>query len=126
MPHAHDVLAMLQGSFRLHLLTKGDSAVQQRRVAVSGLSGYFEKVWIVAEKNLDTFTAVSDFAAVPPRACWSVGNSLPSDINPALECGLNAVFVPHPHTWTLERQDIRPGGGKLIVIERFADLRKHF
>ena len=56
----------------------------------------------------------------PPRA-WMIGNSPKSDINPALECGLNAVFVPHERTWSLERQEIRPGSGRLIVVERFAD-----
>jgi putative hydrolase of the HAD superfamily len=55
-----------------------------------------------------------------------IGNSPKSDINPALECGLNAVFVPHPRTWTLEREEIRPASGKVIVINRFVDLRKHF
>jgi putative hydrolase of the HAD superfamily len=55
-----------------------------------------------------------------------IGNSPKSDINPALECGLNAVFVPHARTWTLEREEIRPGSGKLLVIDRFADLLDHF
>jgi putative hydrolase of the HAD superfamily len=54
------------------------------------------------------------------------GNSAKSDINPALEARLNAVFIPHAHTWTLERQDIRPGQGRLLILERFADLREHF
>ena len=55
-----------------------------------------------------------------------IGNSPKSDINPALAAGLNAVFVPHAHTWVLEKQEIEPGGGRLLVVERFADLRKHF
>ena len=38
-----------------------------------------------------------------------IGNSPKSDINPALEAGLNAVLVPHPHTWVLEHQDLREG-----------------
>jgi putative hydrolase of the HAD superfamily len=58
---------------------------------------------------------------------WMIGNSPKSDINPALEAGLNAVLVPHPHTWVLEHQDLRePGDGKLLKVERFADLRLHF
>ena len=54
-----------------------------------------------------------------------VGNSPKSDINPALAIGLNAVFVPH-HTWVLERQEIRPGRGRLVVIEQFRDLQRYF
>jgi putative hydrolase of the HAD superfamily len=55
-----------------------------------------------------------------------IGNSPKSDVNPALEAGLNAVFVPHQHTWILEKQDLRPGKGRLLTVEQFADLREHF
>ena len=55
-----------------------------------------------------------------------IGNSPKSDINPALESGLNAVFVPHARTWSLECEEIRTGSGKLIVVQRFSDLRSYF
>jgi putative hydrolase of the HAD superfamily len=55
-----------------------------------------------------------------------IGNSPKSDINPALEAGLNAVFVPHAHTWILEKQELRPGRRRLLVVKQFTDLRKHF
>ena len=61
-----------------------------------------------------------------PGVTWMIGNSPKSDINPALEAGLNAVLVPHPHTWVLEHQDLRDGGTRLLKVERFADLRSHF
>jgi putative hydrolase of the HAD superfamily len=55
-----------------------------------------------------------------------IGNSPKSDINPALAAGLNAVWVPHARTWALEHEEIRPGRGRLLTVERFADLRQHF
>ena len=55
-----------------------------------------------------------------------IGNSPKSDINPAMEAGLNAVFVPHAHTWVLEKQEIRPGKGRLLQLERFGELREYF
>ena len=55
-----------------------------------------------------------------------IGNSPKSDMNPALEAGLNAVFVPHAHTWVLEKQDLMPGKGRLLVLEKFEDLRMRF
>ena len=61
-----------------------------------------------------------------PSRTWMVGNSPKSDINPAMEAGLNAVFIPHAHTWVLEKQDIRPGAGQLLQLESFGDLRKVF
>jgi putative hydrolase of the HAD superfamily len=55
-----------------------------------------------------------------------VGNSPHSDINPALEAGLNAVFIPHPATWQLEHEEIRSGVGRLMVLGKFGDLREYF
>jgi putative hydrolase of the HAD superfamily len=57
---------------------------------------------------------------------WMVGNSPRSDINPALEAGLNAVFIPHPATWALEHEEVRSGAGRLLILTRFRDLREHF
>jgi putative hydrolase of the HAD superfamily len=61
-----------------------------------------------------------------PRRTWMIGNSPKSDVNSALEAGLNAVFIPHAHTWTLERQAVPEPGERLLVLERFADLVQHF
>jgi putative hydrolase of the HAD superfamily len=47
-------------------------------------------------------------------------------VNPALEAGIHAVFVPHERTWTLEREELREGPGRLLKIARFGDLREHF
>jgi putative hydrolase of the HAD superfamily len=57
-----------------------------------------------------------------------VGNSPKSDINPALAAGLNAVFVPHADTWMLEHEEvgIPEAKGKLLAVEKFAELREHF
>jgi len=36
-------------------------------------------------------------------------------------------LVPHEHTWVLEHQDLRESAdGRLLKVERFADLREHF
>jgi len=50
-------------------------------------------------------------------------------VNPALAAGLNAVFVPHDQTWVLEHEEVAlpgDGSGRLLVVERFAQLREHF
>jgi putative hydrolase of the HAD superfamily len=55
-----------------------------------------------------------------------VGNSPRSDINPALQVGLNAVFIPHSNTWELEKTAVESGTGKLVILSQFRDLRQHF
>jgi putative hydrolase of the HAD superfamily len=57
---------------------------------------------------------------------WMVGNSPKSDINASLHAGLNAVYVPHPNTWHLEHEPVPEPGERLLVIERFSDLVRHF
>jgi putative hydrolase of the HAD superfamily len=57
-----------------------------------------------------------------------IGNSPKSDINPALEAGLHAVFVPHHNTWMLERDELRSqaADGRLLQVENFGHLRDCF
>ena len=78
------------------------------------------------EKDAAAYRRLVAGRGMEPARTWMIGNSPKSDINPALEAGLNAVFVPHAHTWVLEKQEIRPGAGRLLVLEHFADLREHF
>ncbi len=54
-----------------------------------------------------------------------VGNSPASDVNPALNAGLNAILIPHPQAWELEHEDM-PEDERLRVIERFEDLLQIF
>lgn len=94
----------------------------------SGLASYFTHAEIVKEKDAAAYRALAAERRMEPARTWMIGNSPKSDVNPALEAGLNAVFVPHAHTWVLERQPIRPdaGPGRLIEVENFASLRLHF
>jgi len=110
----------------LTLFTKGHPEEQKLKIDRSGLGIYFGHTAIVKEKDVAAYRALVKQRGIDPGLAWMAGNSAKSDINPALEAGLNAVFIPHLHTWGLERQEIRPGKGRLLVIERFADLRNHF
>jgi putative hydrolase of the HAD superfamily len=107
----------------LTLFTKGDPEEQKLKVDRSGLGIYFGHTAIVKEKNADAYRTLVRDRSLAPKRTWMVGNSPKSDINPALEAGLNAVFVPHARTWTLEREDLKTGPGKFIQLERFSDLK---
>lgn len=121
-----ETLQYLSARHHVILMTKGAMVEQSGKVERSGLKDYFAAVEVVAEKDVPTYRAVVSKYGLSPSSTWMVGNSPKSDINPALEAGLNAVFVPHVHTWILEKQDLCPGQGQLLVLERFAELQKHF
>jgi len=121
-----ETLEYLASRHDLTLFTKGHPDEQKLKIDRSGLGTYFGHTAIVKEKDVAAYRTLVERRGIDPSLAWMSGNSAKSDINPALEAGLNAVFIPHAHTWTLERQDIRPGQGRLLVLERFTDLKEHF
>ncbi len=121
-----ETLAYLADRHDLTLFTKGHPDEQKLKIDRSGLGIYFRHTAIVKEKDAPAYRLLVEQRAMDPARTWMIGNSPKSDVNPALEAGLNAVFVPHAHTWVLEKQEIRPGNGRLLQFERFGDLRKHF
>lgn len=101
VPFAKNVLQSLASKNRLVLLTKGTTTIQRHRVSTSGLSHFFEKIFIVKHKDNDTFEEVLQSLKIKPGNAWSVGDSLRSDINPALRRGLNAIWIPNAN-WKYE------------------------
>jgi putative hydrolase of the HAD superfamily len=121
-----ETLEYLASRHDLTLFTKGHSEEQKLKIDRSGLAPFFAHTAIVKEKDAPAYRALVESRGMDPERSWMIGNSPKSDVNPALEAGLNAVFVPHAHTWTLERCEIRPGKGRLLQVECFPDLRLHF
>jgi putative hydrolase of the HAD superfamily len=128
LPGVADTLAELAGRHRLILMTKGNEAEQADKLARSGLSSYFSAVEIVAEKDSPTYSAVLDRHELAPHTSWMIGNSIKSDINPALAAGLHAVFLFHKNTWVLEHAEIDPApqGQHLLELDSFAKLAAIF
>ncbi len=123
-----ETLDYLAGRHHLIMVTKGNVAEQSGKIERSGLRDYFAAVEIVAEKDPAVYRSVVGKYGLVRDQSWMVGNSPVSDINPALAIGLNAVFIPYHMTWVLEDEEVKAVGatGRLLVVERFADLRKHF
>jgi len=124
-----ETLEYLAVRHRLILLTKGNFTEQTGKVERSGLKPHFAAVEVVAEKNPTVYQEIVAKYGLERDITWMVGNSPKSDVNPALAAGLNAVFVPHDQTWILEHEELAQpgnGSGRLLVLERFAQLSEHF
>jgi putative hydrolase of the HAD superfamily len=128
LPDVPETLADLSQRHRLFMVTKGNFAEQTGKVERSGLKEHFTAIEVVAEKDTGTYRAVVEKFGLVPDLTWMIGNSPKSDINPALEAGLHAVFVPHDTTWMLERDELRRNStnGRLLQVESFAGLRDLF
>jgi len=127
MDEVQETLEYLSPRHDLILLTKGHEKEQKIKIENSGLKIYFGHTIIVAEKDVAMYNRLMTDFDFDLEKTWMIGNSPRSDINPALQAGLNAVFIPHPHTWGLEQQDIRhDGNGRLLTLSTFAELLNHF
>ena len=123
-----ETLDYLSRRHHLILMTKGNPAEQASKVERSGLKEYFAAVEIVSEKDEETYRSAIAKYGLAADETWMVGNSPKSDINPALAAGLHAVFVPHDQTWILEHEELAaaPPAQRLLIVDRFAHLARHF
>jgi putative hydrolase of the HAD superfamily len=122
VPGAHETLNALRvDGTRLALLTKGDLGVQRRRVITSGLEKYFDLVRIVSEKSPDTIRTIAAELRVPLRNAWMVGNSVRSDVMPALEAGIRAIWI-EAHVWEYERAHDHLVDERVVVVSAITDV----
>ncbi len=127
LPGVVDTLTLLKEEHRLILFTKGDREEQRDKVERSGALIYFHHVEITGEKRPDDYRKLVGRHGLDSDQSWMVGNSPRSDINPALEVGLGAVYIPHPNTWSLEHEEVRSSSrARLKILKRFSDLLDHF
>jgi putative hydrolase of the HAD superfamily len=128
LPGVAETLAELASRHRLILMTKGNQAEQADKLTRSGLSELFSSVEIVAEKDPASYREVIARHELTPHTSWMIGNSIKSDINPALAAGLHAIFLFHKDTWILEHAalDPAPQGQQLLELDSFAKLRDLF
>jgi putative hydrolase of the HAD superfamily len=105
LPEVPETLASLAGRYRLILVTKGDLFDQERKLAQSGLGDMFDGVEIVSDKTADTYRRVFSRHGNGPTSAMMIGNSLKSDVVPALQAGSWGIHIPHELTWVLEHAE---------------------
>ena len=128
LPGVKATLTELARRHRLFLFTKGQPAEQKAKLAHAGLEALFSGVGIPLEKDATAYKLLLAQAELDPTFTFMIGNSpRRSDINPALRAGLRgAVFIPHPHTWELEHEELENADGRVITITSFSRLLELF
>lgn len=110
----------------LTIFTKGDPEEQQLKIDRSGLGRYFDHAAIVREKNEPAYRKLAEERGFVAAETWMIGNSPKSDIWPALTAGLNAVYVPHARTWSLEKSELPENHPRLTTVESIRELTRIF
>ena len=122
LPGVDEALATLSDRYRLVLITKGDLLDQERKLAASGLGDLFAAVEIVSEKDRGTYDRIFARHGTGTREAVMAGNSMKSDVLPALEAGAFAVHIPYAITWAHELADAPENHDRFGALDNIADL----
>ena len=125
LPGVEETLQWLKAEtpYRLVVFTKGELLDQQHKMERCGLERYFGHTEITSDKGEREFRQLCLKMGVEPHEMLMVGNSLKSDIAPALAVGCQAVYVPFHVTWQLEHAE-NIDHPHLEQIDHFAELKK--
>ena len=114
----------LEGCSKMVVFTKGELQDQENKLKRSGLLKYFDDVEITSDKSQREFLDLCEHQQIHPSELLMIGNSLKSDIAPALAIGAWAIHIPFHVTWQLEHfEDI--DHERLIKIEHFSEILKY-
>jgi len=120
---AEPTLRAVARRYHLILITKGDLAHQQSKVAQSGLAPFFSEVHVVADKTRAVYSDILARHRVAAERFLMVGNSIRADILPVLELGGWGVYVPYDLTWSHEMVDLPQGyDGRFFEVDHLALL----
>ncbi len=109
---------------RLVVFTKGELQDQENKLKRSGLLKYFDDVEITSDKTQTEFLALCEHQQIHPSQLLMIGNSLKSDIAPALAIGARAIYIPFHVTWQLEHTE-EFEHERLVKISRFSEILRY-
>lgn len=94
VPGAQALLDTLYGKCALYIISNGNARIQDARLASSGISKYFEKIFVSESMGADKPSraffdmVIADIPAFDPARALVVGDSLTSDIRGGRNAGL--------------------------------------
>lgn len=122
LPGVDEVVAELSEKYRLVLITKGDLLDQERKLAASGLGDRFSAVEIVSEKDRATYDRVFARHGTGAAEAVMAGNSMKSDVLPAIAAGAFGVHIPYHVTWAHELADAPVNEPRYVSLARIGEL----
>jgi putative hydrolase of the HAD superfamily len=125
IPGAMDLLKWVSTQFDLVLLTRGIPELQQKKVESRRIAHFFKSIQIVPYKGPTDFERVVERSGLRPEDAWAIGDSIRSDINPALAAGLNAILYRYSHHSYYWRQEygVTPSG-PFFCVDKLTDIKE--
>lgn len=109
-PGMVDTLDFLQRrQHELYLYTGGETVIQQRKIEEMRLADYFQdRIYIRQHKNIEALEEILSSRSFDRQNTWMIGNSLRTDISPALSAGIHAIHIKHPDEWSYNLVELAP------------------
>lgn len=100
-PYLHETLSKLQNEgHTLCLYTGGAPSIQMRKVENANLSNYFqERIFVTIHKTTEYLKSLIHQYDFDHSRTWMIGNSVRTDMLPALENGINAIYMKAKIEW---------------------------
>lgn len=108
-PNMTQTLNLLRSQgHQLHLYTGGESVIQQRKIDQMRLTDYFEeRIYIRRHKNVDALEEILSAGPFDRSHTWMIGNSLRTDIMPALSAGIHSIYIKRPNEWSFNLVELK-------------------
>lgn len=126
-PGVAEALEILARVAPLHIITGGADSVQKFRVDNLPFKEAFNSVTITPSKNAAVYADFAQILGVEPSEILMIGDSLRSDVLPAVQAGLRAVWIEAlnaPHE--LKKAELPEGAYRFTsLLELARHLEKH-
>jgi len=123
LEHVRETVPRLAARHPLMLITKGDLLDQETKLARSGLGEFFRDIEVVSDKTPQSYATLFRNHALDPAHVLMVGDSLRSDILPALALGACAAYIPYPNAWQHEAAAApAPGTARFYQLVQLGQL----
>lgn len=131
--NTYDVLRRMHRrypSYPLFLVTAGDRVIQTSKIQETMLDTSFYQTHIVRRKTVETYTNLyrdvfqslvdgdMEYVCENPSDCVMVGDSIKHDINPAIEAGWYAIYIPSSKV----TDDTLVKNSRLIIAENLSEV----
>jgi len=123
---AEELLSYLYSKYNLVLLTSGIQKLQFRKIKNNGLNRYFgeKNTKVVEKKDLKIFIDFLKELSLLPENCFVIGDSIKSDINPAMECGIKAIHYNYKHEYYEWEQDKAETQYSFNSVDKLLDIKE--
>ncbi|TYP72517.1 HAD family hydrolase [Paenibacillus methanolicus] len=113
-PHMEETLdALATSGHELHLYTGGELLIQERKIKAMQLERYFDKrIYVRSRKNIEAMEDIIATGGFDRATTWMIGNSIRTDIVPALTAGIHAIHMKTDSEWVFNIVgiDVAPKG----------------